>query len=92
MGKKITNESVIEKCKAVNGDKYDYSKLKYINSKTPLTIICKEHGEFHQLLCNHLKGCGCPKCGGNNRMKTEEYVNRIKSKCNSTNILFDKVE
>lgn len=92
MGKKITNESVIEKCKAVNGDRYDYSKLEYINSKTPLTIICKEHGEFRQLLCNHLKGCGCPKCGGNNRMKTEEYVSRIKSKCNCPNILFDKVE
>ena len=92
MGKKITNESVIEKCKTVHGDKYDYSNLEYVNSKTPLTIICKEHGEFRQLLCNHLKGCGCPKCGGNNRMKTEDYVSHIKSKCNNSNILFDKVK
>lgn len=92
MAKKITNESVIKKCKAIHGDKYDYSNLDYVDSKTPLTIICKEHGEFRQLLCNHLKGCGCPKCGGNNRMKTEEYVSRIKSKCNGPNILFDKVE
>lgn len=40
----------------IHGDKYDYSNLNYINSKTKVIIICKEHGEFEQSPSNHLKG------------------------------------
>lgn len=36
----------IEKAKNKHGDKYDYSKVEYINSTTKVCIICKEHGEF----------------------------------------------
>lgn len=28
------------------GDKFDYSKVNYINYSTPITIICPIHGEF----------------------------------------------
>ena len=63
--KKLTTDSYIEKAKAINGDKYDYSKVKYINAVTKIHIICPEYGEFLQLPYNHLKGCGCPKCCGN---------------------------
>lgn len=27
-------------------DKYDYSKVDYVNSKTKVCIICPKHGEF----------------------------------------------
>ena len=43
---KISNEEVISKCKSVHGDKYDYSKVNYIDSKTKICIVCPEHGEF----------------------------------------------
>lgn len=92
MGRKVTTEEAIEKCKKVHGEKYDYSETKYINSKTPLAIKCKEHGVFYQLLCNHLKGCGCPFCGGNNRMSTEQYVKKLKDKCKDENISFERVK
>ena len=43
---KLTTEEFIAKAKAVHGDRYDYSKVKYVDSKTKICIICKEHGEF----------------------------------------------
>ena len=48
MTKKSTTKEFIEKAKQVHGDKYDYSKVEYISSQTPVCIICPEHGEFWQ--------------------------------------------
>lgn len=52
----------IEKARKVHGDKYDYSKVDYINNRTPVIIICPKHGEFKQIPKTHLKGHGCKKC------------------------------
>src|SRR5580658_2523173 len=49
---------------AVHGSKYDYSKVYYTNSITPVTIVCPIHGDFQQLPKVHRKGHGCQKCGG----------------------------
>ena len=57
----ITN--FIEDATKVHGDKYAYSKVNYVNSKTKIIIICKEHGEFHQTPSGHLSGKGCNQCG-----------------------------
>lgn len=56
-------EQFTEKAKQIHGNKYDYSKVNYINSHTKVCIICLEHGEFWQTPTNHLKGQGCPECG-----------------------------
>lgn len=63
----------IEQAKKVHGDKYDYSKVEYINEKTKVCIICPEHGEFWQKPEVHLMGCGCQKC-----CKTGVKLNREK--------------
>ena len=60
---KLTTEEFIKKAREVHGDKYDYSKVEYVDSKTKVCIICPEHGEFWQKPCNHLFDNGCPKCG-----------------------------
>lgn len=52
----------IEKAKKIHGNKYDYSKVEYINGRTKVKIICPEHGEFEQRPANHIVGAGCPKC------------------------------
>ena len=65
--KTLTTENFIEKAKEIHVGKYDYSKVEYINSKTKVCIICPEHGEFWQVPNYHLDGCGCPKCGEENR-------------------------
>lgn len=57
------NELFISKALKVHGDRYDYSKAQYINSKTKVTIICKEHGEFWQTPDKHiLRKQRCPNC------------------------------
>ena len=60
--KKLTTEEFIKRAKKIHGDKYDYSKVKYINSKTAVCIICPKHGEFWQIPNYHLSKCGCQKC------------------------------
>lgn len=62
---KPTTEEWILKAAPVYNNRYDYSKVIYIDNKTPVTVICPEHGEFYPLPNNHLKGVsGCPKCNG----------------------------
>lgn len=63
MGKRLTTEEFIEKAKKIHGDKYDYSKVEYINGATKVCIICPVHGEFWQLPRDHIYApSGCPYC------------------------------
>ena len=62
---KTKNEIFIEKAKKVHGDKYDYSKVQYVNAYTKVCIICTEHGEFWQL-----PGCGLIKYDFKNNLTT----------------------
>lgn len=63
-GKNKTLEEVIKIAKEIHGDKYDYSITEYKGSKKNMSIICKKHGCFEQRASSHLKGNGCPQCGG----------------------------
>ena len=63
MSQKLTTEEFIKKAREVHGDKYDYSKVEYVNNQTKVCIICKEHGEFWQRPLDHLKGHECSECG-----------------------------
>ena len=60
---KLTTEEFIAKAKAVHGDRYDYSKVVYVNNQTPVEIVCPINGAFIQRPSNHLRGNGCPQCG-----------------------------
>ena len=60
--KQVMKEEFIEKARKIHGERYDYSKVNYINSKTKVCIICPEHGEFWQTPDNHLQGKGCYIC------------------------------
>ncbi len=53
---------IVNQLKEVHGDLYDYSEVEYVNTKTKIKIICKEHGVFKQRPSHHLKGQGCKKC------------------------------
>ena len=77
---RMTKEEFIAKAREVHGDKYDYSKVDYKDSKTEVCIICPKHGEFWQLPIIHTsQGCGCTKCGkekmaDSQRMTKEEFI------------------
>ena len=77
-------EKFINKSNKIHNNKYDYSKTLFIKSSQKVSIICKKHGVFEQYPSNHLKGCGCNKCGIektniNNKLKIEEVLNRFKN-------------
>ena len=71
-----TSEEFIKEAKQIHGDRYDYSKVKYINRNTPVTIICPTHGEFEQIPSNHLQGKGCPKCSKNYQYGTKKFIEK----------------
>jgi len=74
-GRRKPIKQFIEEAKTIHGDKYDYSKVNYINSRTKVCIICPEHGEFWQEPSAHINGCGCPKCSHRSYVyTTEEWV------------------
>lgn len=63
---RLTKDLFVERSKIVHAGtdvyEYDYSKVKYVNTKTKVIIICPEHGEFLQTPEKHMLGQGCPKC------------------------------
>ena len=72
--KNVTTEEFIEKAQKIHGNKYNYSKVNYINSSTIIDIICFKHGEFKQTPNIHLSGCGCPKCGNEKIKNVRQYT------------------
>ena len=80
-GVRLTQDEFINKSKLIHDDKYDYSKVIYKNTNTPVTIICPIHGEFEQIPKSHLKGYECFKCGVQKRTDSKrsndlEFINK----------------
>jgi len=73
---KKSQDIFIKESKALHGNKYDYSQVYYINNKTKVTIICKEHGAFEQLPSGHLDGRNCIKCKGVQLSTTKEFIKK----------------
>jgi hypothetical protein len=90
-----TTEKFVSEAKAVHGGLYDYSEVKYINTKTEVIIKCVTHGAFSQLPFNHLKGAGCPKCankfkGDNSRLTLDQFIEQAR-KVHGDRYGYDKV-
>lgn len=67
MGKKVTTEEWVAKAKARWGNRFDYSRAVWLNTKTRLTIGCPVHGWIEVSPETHLHdrvgSTGCPRCG-----------------------------
>ena len=75
-----TTEEFINRAIQVHGNKYDYSKVIYLEAYDKITIICNKHGEFRQTPSAHLnKKAGCPGC---NESKGEKIISSILEKNN----------
>lgn len=68
----------INKAILIHGDKYDYSLVKYINTKTKVKIICLGHGIFEQTPYHHIRGQGCPKCSKTKKLTTMDFIKKAK--------------
>jgi very-short-patch-repair endonuclease len=90
---KMTRDEFIERAKKVHGDKYNYTKVNYINTETPVEIICNkkdkdgnEHGPWRTLPTKHMKSVGgsiCPKCNAERLRElysstTDEFIERAR--------------
>jgi len=71
IGRNTTQDELLVLFEKIHGDKYDYSKVDYVNKDSSIKIICREHGEFNQLPMKHARGSGCPKCYGHGFTNTE---------------------
>lgn len=85
MPKKLTQEDFIRRAKEVHGDKYDYSKVEYVNNRVKVSVIChekfpwgEEHGEFKQAPASHLNGMGCPVCSNVARLTTDTFIKKAR--------------
>lgn len=58
----LGTDGFIERAMKVHGDKYDYSRVEYVNNRRKVEVCCPVHGPFHQTPDNHMKGVGCPGC------------------------------
>lgn len=76
--KKYTTQEFINKAKKIHEEKYDYSLVNYVNSRTKIKIICPKHGVFKQSPAIHLYGIGCLDCSGKNKRTVEEFVKEAK--------------
>ena len=83
-------EEFIKKAIKIHKNKYDYSKVNYVNTSTKVLIICKEHGEFQQMPQNHLNGSICHKCSGKYKLSTEEWIEKAKE-CHRDKYNYSKV-
>jgi Zn finger protein HypA/HybF involved in hydrogenase expression len=60
---RYSSKEFINSVQEIHKNKYDYSKVNYINSQTKVQIICHKHGPFYMKPNSHFNGQGCPKCG-----------------------------
>lgn len=81
-----TTSEFIKKAKNKWGEKYDYSKVNYVNSQTKVCIICPKHGEFYMKPSHHIRGEQCPICAKNEHFEQkreifkQKFINEIHSK------------
>ena len=74
MPKKSNLQEFITKARQVHGNKYDYTRTIYINSRTKLALNCPVHGQFFQTSHSHLEGKGCRLCGINDRVELKKEL------------------
>lgn len=76
----------------------NHSQAVYINTHTPIKIMCPIHGAFMMRPADYLNlGQGCPQCGkikaaDGLRMTREEFIRRASIMPEHKSILYDKVK
>lgn len=70
----LDNTAYIAHAKKIHGERYDYSDLHFVDSKTKVRILCQKHGLFTQDPLRHLSGSGCKACA--DKIKGEKKRNK----------------
>ena len=81
-GRGLNTDEIINLCRSIHGDKYDYSQVDFNKMHEKVPIICPKHGIFMQTMSKHIsKKQGCPKCAiekrsDNRRSDYSELLNK----------------
>jgi very-short-patch-repair endonuclease len=70
-------DDFIKNANIIHNNKYEYSKMNYINARTKIVVTCKIHGDFEQQPDSHLRGCGCPYCVNKTEFILYEYLQKL---------------
>lgn len=94
MNKESRFEEFIATSNFKHQNKYNYSKVVYVNQTTKVCIICPIHGEFYMTPHRHMIGQGCPKCSGKG-LSQEEIINKAnlihENKYDYSKVIFTKM-
>ena len=74
-----SNDDFIKLAVKKHNNFYLYDKVKYVDSKTKVTITCPVHGDFEQIPRNHIYGAGCPRCFKEKSSVEREVLEFIKT-------------
>ena len=87
--KRLTNQQFIDKANQVHSGKFNYSKVKYVNKKTKIIIICPKHGEFIKRADSHLyDNQGCTKCSKSKKISgLKKYRKEMSNNTKNTFVL-----
>lgn len=86
---------IVKKIKKAHKNLYKYDAVNYTGFHEKIKIKCSVHGYFYQLVANHIKGHGCPKCGiekttSVTRFTCETFIERA-NKVHNDNYDYKKV-
>lgn len=68
-----SQDDVVQKLLEIYGDKYDFSKVEYVNARTKIEVVCKKHGSFFTMPHDLFNLHGCPYC---RQSRGEQMVKR----------------
>ena len=74
--RKLTTLEFIEKSKNIHSGKYIYDKTIFTRKKDKIIIICPIHGDFIQIADNHIRGNGCKKCSGKEKLTLNDFIEK----------------
>lgn len=76
MPRKKTQEEFLQQAKQIHGARYGYDKAVYNCNNINIIITCYIHGDFLQRPDVHLRGNGCSKCSGKEKLNTAIFIER----------------
>lgn len=63
----LSQNEILKRFNEKHNSKYGYDISSFGGHRSKITIHCPTHGEFFQVLGDHLAGRGCPKCPPNKK-------------------------
>ncbi len=81
-------DTFLSRAKEIYDNKYDYSKVVYVNQSTPITIVCPKHGGYMRTPSYHLRGGECPVCAREHMLRAcrKPMSDEAKEKRRQTNL------